>query len=163
MITQACVFHIQAAGHADKPAVPPRHFSLSRRASKSDVSPAQVHKKSPLTRVNTTKVLKDVIADVTEADIHTRLFIILFPPVLSLLLVLERVISQFIITGSWIQHHHHKCTLIPPPSIAPSEAIDNQQKHVIFITELLCNYLNVTFPICTNHIFWKKKTKEKML
>lgn len=74
IITQPCVFHIQAAEHADKPAFPPRHSPLSRRASKSDVSPAQVHKKSPLTRVNSTKVLKDVIADVTEADMHTALY-----------------------------------------------------------------------------------------
>lgn len=110
MITQPRVFHIQAAEHADKPAVPPRHFSLSRRASRSDVSPAQVHKKSPLTRVNTTKVLKDVIADVTDADTHTALYYSISACVIAALGFGLQTDSQFIIMGSWIQHHHHKCS-----------------------------------------------------
>eukprot|EP00066_Takifugu_rubripes_P012755 XP_011602021.1 PREDICTED: uncharacterized protein LOC105416418 isoform X2 [Takifugu rubripes] len=38
-----------AAEHADKPVVPPRYFSLSRRASESDVSPAQTRPPQPPT------------------------------------------------------------------------------------------------------------------
>lgn len=50
-ITQLRVFDVQAAEHADKPAVPPRrrHSSVSWGARGSDASPSQVRKRSALT------------------------------------------------------------------------------------------------------------------